>query len=153
MTLEQLMIVKCMPLFNRIWRMFSPTFISEHKNPDMVDSISYQMLARIGWGISLTIQILVCQCGLGGFINSLLSWKGWIVLSRLTYSVYLLHLGLLNMMSYQTRHAFFVQPDYQMVSCATKCLDKLHANSIIYSKIKNLPNFSRLELEGPCYFL
>lgn len=88
--------------------------VIEHKNPDMVDSISYQMLARIGWGISLTIQILVCQCGLGGFINSLLSWKGWIVLSRLTYSVYLLHLGLLNMMSYQTRHAFFVQPDYQM---------------------------------------
>jgi peptidoglycan/LPS O-acetylase OafA/YrhL len=77
------------------------------------DSVSYEMLARIGWSLALTIQILLCQCGLGGFINSLLSWKGWLVLSRLTYSVYLIHLGLIGLLMVQTRHAFSLEPDFE----------------------------------------
>ena len=77
------------------------------------DSISYQLLARVGWSLALTTQVLLCQVGLGGFINSLLSWRGWLVLSRLTYSVYLIHLGLIGILVNQTRHTFFLQPDFE----------------------------------------
>ena len=77
------------------------------------DSVSYQSLARIAWSLSLTIQILLCQCGLGGFINSLLSWNGWLVLSRLTYSVFLLHIGLLTVFGAQMRHVLFLNPDFE----------------------------------------
>ena len=85
----------------------------QHKQPNKADSISYQSLARIAWSLSLTIQVLLCQCGLGGFINSLLSWKGWLILSRLTYSVFLLHIGLLTVVFGQLRHAFHLNPDFE----------------------------------------
>ena len=78
------------------------------------DSIAYEAVARIAWSLALLIQILLCQFGLGGFINSLLSWKGWLVLSRLTYSVYLIHLGLICLIMTGTRHSFSLEPDFEM---------------------------------------
>ena len=78
------------------------------------DSIAYEAVARIAWSLALLIQILLCQFGLGGFINSLLSWKGWLVLSRLTYSVYLIHLGLICLIMTETRHSFSLEPDFEM---------------------------------------
>ena len=87
--------------------------INQTGKPGEVESVSYQSLARIAWSLSLTTQILMCQCGLGGFINSLLSWSGWQILSRLTYSVFLLHLGLITVLAGQMRHAFFLNPDFE----------------------------------------
>ena len=85
----------------------------QQKDPSELDSVSYRSLARIAWSLSLTTQILFCQCGLGGFINSLLSWSGWQILSRLTYSVYLLHLGLITVLYGQMRHTLFLNPDFE----------------------------------------
>ena len=86
----------------------------QQKSPiSVADSVSYQGLARIAWSSSLTIQILLCQCGLGGFINSLLSWNVWQILSRLTFSVYLLHLGLITVLYGQMRHTLFFNPDFE----------------------------------------
>ncbi|XP_063685950.1 O-acyltransferase like protein-like [Bolinopsis microptera] len=82
-------------------------------NPGEVESVFYQSLARIAWSLSLTIQILLCQFGLGGFINSLLSWNGWQILSRLTYSVFLLHIGLITVLFGQMRHTLFLNPDFE----------------------------------------
>ena len=84
-----------------------------HSNPSEVDSVLYQSLARIAWSLSLTLQILLCQCGLGGFINSLLSWSGWQILARLTYSVFLLHIGLMTILFGQLRHPIFLNPDFE----------------------------------------
>ena len=82
----------------------------------MLDSVTYQSLARIAWSCCLTLQIFLCQSGLGGFVNSLLSWSGWLVLSRLTYGVYLLHIGIMTIMLAQSRHSFYLHPDYEMVT-------------------------------------
>ncbi|XP_063691043.1 O-acyltransferase like protein-like [Bolinopsis microptera] len=82
-------------------------------NPDEAESVFYQSLARIAWSLSLTIQILLCQCGLGGFINSFLSWSGWQILSRLTYSVFLLHLGLITALFGQMKHTLFLNSDFE----------------------------------------
>ena len=87
--------------------------LQKGKIPGEVESVFYESLARIAWSLSLTIQILLCQCGLGGFINSLLSWSGWQILSRLTYSVFLLHLGLMTVLFGQMRHSFFLNPDFE----------------------------------------
>ena len=86
---------------------------THHSNPSEVDSVFYQSLARIAWSLSLTLQILLCQCGLGSFINSLLGWSGWQILARLTYSVFLLHIGLMTILFGQLRHPIFLNPDYE----------------------------------------
>jgi peptidoglycan/LPS O-acetylase OafA/YrhL len=46
---------------------------------------------RIIWAINTATIIWMCITGNGGFVNKILSWKAFIPLSRLTYSVYLTH--------------------------------------------------------------
>jgi peptidoglycan/LPS O-acetylase OafA/YrhL len=46
---------------------------------------------RIIWSLSIATLIWMCITGNAGFINKFLSWKAFIPLSRLTFSVYLIH--------------------------------------------------------------
>ncbi len=46
---------------------------------------------KIIWAINMATIIWMCFTGNGGFVNKFLSWKAFIPLSRLTYSVYLTH--------------------------------------------------------------
>lgn len=80
---------------------------------NLVESVLYETFARSAWAFALLIQVILCQCGLGGIINRILSWKGWIVLSRLTFSVYLLHYFIVQAFVVQLRHPFFYKPDFE----------------------------------------
>ena len=33
---------------------------------DLTQSVLYETFARSSWGIALLVQIIICQCGLGG---------------------------------------------------------------------------------------
>ncbi|XP_041974726.1 nose resistant to fluoxetine protein 6-like [Aricia agestis] len=51
----------------------------------------YISVGHTGWGIALGWMALACCTGHGGLINSLLSYNGFLPLSRLTYCAYLIH--------------------------------------------------------------
>jgi hypothetical protein len=51
----------------------------------------YSSTHRTVWAIGLSWIVYACITGQGGFINSFLSWKGFIPMSRLTFMVYLVH--------------------------------------------------------------
>ncbi|XP_065182327.1 nose resistant to fluoxetine protein 6-like [Sycon ciliatum] len=53
--------------------------------------ILYVTFARPAWSLGLAWMVWACHSGYGNIINSLLSMSFWIPLSRLTYSVYLVH--------------------------------------------------------------
>ncbi|RUS73918.1 hypothetical protein EGW08_018323 [Elysia chlorotica] len=55
----------------------------------------YNALARSAWGACLCWVIVACTTGWGGFVNSFLSWSPFVVLGRLTYMSYLIHLSLI----------------------------------------------------------
>ncbi|XP_076316444.1 nose resistant to fluoxetine protein 6-like isoform X2 [Tachypleus tridentatus] len=59
--------------------------------PNDLASAMYSALARTAWAIGLAWLTFACTVGYGGFITSLLSWRGFIPFSRLTYSAYLIH--------------------------------------------------------------
>jgi peptidoglycan/LPS O-acetylase OafA/YrhL len=48
-------------------------------------------ITRIIWALNTAAIIWMCITGNGGFINKFLSWKAFIPLSRLIYSVFLTH--------------------------------------------------------------
>lgn len=54
-------------------------------------SAAYVSLSRISWSLGIAILVFNCINGYGGFIDTLLSWKALIPLSRLTYCAYLIH--------------------------------------------------------------
>ena len=56
----------------------------------------HESLSRPLWAVVLGWIVLACSSGYGGFINSILSWEGFLPLSRLTYGAYLCHWLVLN---------------------------------------------------------
>ena len=56
----------------------------------LISAISFPG-CHIIWGICTLWVIGACSTGNGGMINRFLGWKGFIPLSRMTYSVYLTH--------------------------------------------------------------
>ncbi|CAG5042180.1 unnamed protein product [Parnassius apollo] len=51
----------------------------------------YVSIGHTAWGVALAWIAISCCCGYGGLINSALSYRGLLPLSRLTYCAYLVH--------------------------------------------------------------
>lgn len=56
------------------------------------ENIVYSALHRFAWSCAVGWVIYACHNKVGGAVNSFLSWKIWIPLSRLTYGSYLVHI-------------------------------------------------------------
>ncbi|XP_067118598.1 nose resistant to fluoxetine protein 6-like [Centruroides vittatus] len=66
-------------------------FAVYHAHMGSVAASAYDALSRVTWSIAVAWMIFACTAGFGGKINTILSWKAWIPLSRLTYCAFLLH--------------------------------------------------------------
>ncbi|CAN7939153.1 unnamed protein product [Ixodes hexagonus] len=53
-------------------------------------SAAYGATSRILWAVSLSWMAVACASGHGGWLNELLSFKCWLPLSRLLYSLYMI---------------------------------------------------------------
>ncbi|GBN49968.1 Nose resistant to fluoxetine protein 6 [Araneus ventricosus] len=62
-----------------------------HQKLSLVAASFYNALSRLGFSLGLGWVIFVCVIGQGDAVNSILSWKPLIPLSRLTYCAYLVH--------------------------------------------------------------
>ncbi|GBM99586.1 hypothetical protein AVEN_100991-1, partial [Araneus ventricosus] len=60
-----------------------------HQVLTTVEASFYNALSRVGFASGLGWVIFVCVIGQGGIVNSILSWKALIPLSRLSYCAYL----------------------------------------------------------------
>ncbi|XP_062571953.1 LOW QUALITY PROTEIN: nose resistant to fluoxetine protein 6-like [Saccostrea cucullata] len=74
----------------------------------------YNALNRTVWGAAVCWVIFACATGNGGYINTLLSWKAFVPLSRLTYCAYLVH-PLVMYVYYFNRNFPFYLTDLDMV--------------------------------------
>ncbi|CAN8019751.1 unnamed protein product [Ixodes persulcatus] len=61
------------------------------KLPSRTGSALYSPLHKDAWALSLFWITFACATGRGGIVNGFLSWRAFVVPSRLTYSVYLIH--------------------------------------------------------------
>lgn len=59
--------------------------------PSLGIAVLYGALSRTAWALGIAWIVVACTTGNGGFINTILSWKAFIPLSRLTFLVYLVH--------------------------------------------------------------
>ena len=71
--------------------MFSIYPWNKGSKPDAITSIIYGSLHRTVWSTAMAWIIFVCINGSGGVVNKILSFKPLIPLSRITFSVYLVH--------------------------------------------------------------
>ncbi|XP_071822567.1 nose resistant to fluoxetine protein 6-like isoform X7 [Apostichopus japonicus] len=62
-------------------------------NPSLgkIVDVTYQSLHRVAWGVFLAWVVIYCHLVKSGWINNFLSWHAWVPLSRLSYTVYIIH--------------------------------------------------------------
>eukprot|EP00094_Tigriopus_californicus_P007785 TCALIF_07497-PA protein Name:"Similar to nrf-6 Nose resistant to fluoxetine protein 6 (Caenorhabditis elegans)" AED:0.02 eAED:0.02 QI:34/1/0.75/1/0.63/0.66/12/0/701 len=77
--------------------------------PTLVASVFFNAFSRIGWALALGWLIFACCRGQAGsfWINSFLTWEGFVPLSRLTYCIFLCHCTVIPvMLSFFTHHIY-----------------------------------------------
>ena len=57
----------------------------------MIENITFYTFTHFAWGVGVAIVVFACNNGYGWIISDFLSMNFWIPLSRLTYSVSLVH--------------------------------------------------------------
>lgn len=62
-----------------------------YEGPSNEVAVVYAAFSRAAWAVGIAWIVVACATGNGGFINTVLSWKAFVPLSRLTYLVYLFH--------------------------------------------------------------
>ncbi|XP_028392817.1 nose resistant to fluoxetine protein 6-like isoform X2 [Dendronephthya gigantea] len=68
------------------------------------ENIFFGTFQRLLWGLVLAWVTYACHYGYGSYIQQFLSARFWIPLSRLTYSVYLIHMVVISFMFFATTH-------------------------------------------------
>ena len=83
--------------------------------PDVHIAAAYSATSRIIWSLGLSWITFASMHSYGGFIQTFLSFKVWVPLSRLTYCAYLVH-PIIIAIFYGSRHQTFDYSTYLMVS-------------------------------------
>ncbi|XP_032794832.2 nose resistant to fluoxetine protein 6 [Daphnia magna] len=98
-------------------------YVDRSQVPEISSAVSmtYGPLHRFAWGIVIGWIIFACSRGYGGFVNRILSWKGFVPLGRLTYCVYLIHYDYLNVFYAALRKQYY----YTMLGQFTICFGVL----------------------------
>lgn len=67
------------------------TFWNYGEPYNRVISAFYYPFCRFVWALCVALMIWCCLSGNGGLVNTFLSWRPFVPMARLTYSVYLTH--------------------------------------------------------------
>ena len=84
--------------FRKDYRWFDPSWTP-------FSSAFYNGFHKIGWSLALAWVTFACHKGYGGPINKFLSWGLFVPLARMTYMVYLTHVGLIYGYYYSINYA------------------------------------------------
>lgn len=74
----------------------------------------YEGVGRPVWSLCVAWVIFACHNDMGGHVNSILSWKGLVPLSRLSYAAYLVH-PMMMILHVYSKHALFYLSDYDII--------------------------------------
>ncbi|XP_021369748.1 nose resistant to fluoxetine protein 6-like [Mizuhopecten yessoensis] len=79
-----------------------------------VQTAFYEGFGRPVWSLCVAWVIFACHNDMGGYVNSILSWKALVPLSRLSFSVYLIHPVMMITHVYSKRSLVYLT-DYDMI--------------------------------------
>ncbi|GFR00070.1 nose resistant to fluoxetine protein 6 [Trichonephila clavata] len=111
---QKIPISKCLQIFGWSFAVTSCTLVvygtwnwNSGILPDWSVSVAYATCSRAVWALGIAWLIISCHAGYGGVINNILSWHGFIPLSRLSYLAYLIHPLLMYLYASYVRSPFY----------------------------------------------
>ena len=69
---------------------------------------AYNSMARTAFSISIAWVVFSCHYGYGWVANTILSWRLWLPLGRLTFSFYVMHMIVLQVLLSGTHVLFYM---------------------------------------------
>ena len=63
-------------------------------------NVAYLSLSRPAWTCGVALLVFMCMRGDGGVVNTILSWRPWDAMAKLTYGAYLIHPILIRVVLY-----------------------------------------------------
>ena len=111
--------------------------------PGMTITMSafYTAFARIAWGMAVAWVIFTCHTGYGGPVNAFLSWKIWVPLARLTYTVYLIHMILLFVLGSTARTPYYMT-DWTIVRLYMATVMASYSLAVVVSTLFEAPGLA-----------
>ncbi|CAL1261961.1 unnamed protein product [Larinioides sclopetarius] len=103
-----------------------------------VEASFYNALIRVAFASGLGWVIFVCVVGQGGVVNSILSWKAMIPLSRITYCSYLVH-RIILMIYLNSSRELIIYTDSNMVILYLAILVMTYAVALVTSLLFEVP--------------
>ncbi|KAK7474874.1 hypothetical protein BaRGS_00033876, partial [Batillaria attramentaria] len=100
---------------------FAATFVKINENRVMLDDpfhwshgvrSAHEAIYRPLFSLAISVVVYLCATGNGGFINSILSWRGFLPFSRLTYCIFLLHPAVILADQWQARVPVYFHLSY-----------------------------------------
>lgn len=70
---------------------YDAQFGSRAATATVAEAAAFNSLSRLTWSLCLAWLIFACHSGYAGWINTMLSWKAFTPLARLSYCTYLIH--------------------------------------------------------------
>ena len=109
----------------------------------------YEGLVRSLWSCSICWMIVSCATGHGGFVNTLLGWKPFVVLGRLTYSTYLVH-EIVLLVYFLSRHTLYYFSDIEWSFAVVAITTMSYGAGFILSVCLEMPfsNLRKLFVKG-----
>ena len=109
----------------------------------------YEGLVRSLWSCSIFWMIFSCATGHGGFVNTLLGWKPFVVIGRLTYSTYLVH-EIVVLIYFQSRHTLHYFSDIELSFSFVAITTMSYGAGFILSVCLEMPfsNLRKLFVKG-----
>ena len=71
---------------------YAPYYSDVEDGIDTPSQKAWYTLSLFAWGLCLAWLIFACCRGLGGVINSLLTWSGWSPIAKISFMTYLVHM-------------------------------------------------------------
>ncbi|CAG0899050.1 unnamed protein product [Darwinula stevensoni] len=100
--------------------------------------VIYVAVHRVAWSVGLAWVVFACHIGAGGPVNTLLSWKAFVPLGRLTYSAYLVHVLVAGWYQFGIDSSVYVDHETQVIVFLSTLI-LTHFVAVIFSLTFEIP--------------
>ncbi|XP_077994353.1 nose resistant to fluoxetine protein 6-like [Glandiceps talaboti] len=102
--------ITCWCVFGFIWlaTVFGLYWTFEGVELSRGVTLLHHAFSRFGFSLAVAYFVFACVTGNGGVVNSFLSWKAWVPLSRLSFGAYMMHGIVINIFLYNRDTLIFL---------------------------------------------
>jgi peptidoglycan/LPS O-acetylase OafA/YrhL len=111
-------------------------FLQPDYQYDAFASAAYRSLSHVIFALSVVLAVGACITGYGGLLDMLFSWKFYVPISRLTYSIYLIHMTIVQSYVYSKMTPGYISDSNMIMAAVPIALLTLILSALLYLMVE-----------------